>query len=396
MKVLKREKNIMAVAEEIAKRDGVFISRKLLLHSAKKWHAWGERHDIPNLLAPEDMHVTLLHSKVDVKVPLLETTMNIRTVGDGYCGGACFAMFGPAEDHLVMTFSNWELHDRHWAFLSAGGVSEWPSYRPHLTIASDLVDFELSDDALADVPAWIVLGPEENADIKVKTGVAKSESLLTVTDAMKVAAQALVDAPADGMSLIDAYDLKDVTKGRFPIEVQKRLSDAAWTPAELKAPAAAAETRKRSQKEITISVSSLPEEIRKGYAGRDIFKANEDEQIVMGIASVSTEKGELIIDSHGDKVTTKALVEFNRSLISGGREGKIMHQGEACTEVVAGLVLTEEWQKSLGIDLGYEPYLVEIHVPDPGQWSEIKKGDGWMLSIAGLMWYYEDEADADV
>jgi hypothetical protein len=384
---------------------GVIIMRKLLLRNAKKWHDWAVKWGVPNPIPPEEMHVTVMFSSVEVKVPLIETPISIEVAGiSPFMGaGGVFAMFGPEENVLVFAFRCWELHDRHWMMLDHGCETSWPSYRPHLSLSYDAAGFELPEEALLDVPRFVIMDGETAAKPNPPAAlVAKSaatDSLVPVSDELKAAAsEALKALKAEGSTanLIDVYDLADIAKGRMLASTQKRLGDAEWAPAELKAPTkpAATETRKRAQKEFTVSVSSIPEEIAKNFAARDVFKANEDEQIVMGIASVSTEKGELITDSHGDQITTKALVEFNRSLIAGGREGKIMHEGEACTEVVAGLVLTEEWQKSLGIDLGYEPYLVEIHVPDPGQWAEIKKGDGWMLSIAGLMWYYEDEADA--
>jgi hypothetical protein len=83
--------------------------------------------------------------------------------------------------------------------------------------------------------------------------------------------------------------------------------------------------------------------------------------------------------------------------LSGTRAGKFEHKGTAKTEVIAGLVLDELWQKALDIDLGYEPYLVEIHVPDATDWAEVKKGD-WELSIAGthVVLRRRGEADAEV
>lgn len=385
---------------DIEKREGIFVSRPLEPRNAKKWHDWAVKHGVPNPLPASELHVTIIYSKEkDAKVPLAETVLNIPTSTTWSPG--FFAMFGQEEEHLVFTFWNYELHDRHWAFLQAGCVCEWPTYRPHITLSSEAQGFELSDEALQDVPAYIILMPEVSAAPRQKSADlqkfgGEDDSLLEVSDVAKTTAAEYLKANAEKVSALDALDLADIAHGRLCKGVAKRLAGFDWVPGEVKACFGQAESkvRKRAQKDITISVSNLPEEISKALKDKDIAKSNDEEQIVMGIASVSTVKGELVTDAHDDQITTKALVEFNRSLIAGGREGKLMHEGEACTEVVAGLVLTEDWQKALGIDLGFEPYLVEIHVPDAELWAEVKKGD-WMLSIAGTMWYWDEEgADA--
>lgn len=408
MKILSNMvKRAMRIAQ-VEKRDGVYISRSLLPANAQKWHDWAVKWGVPNPAAPEEMHVTILYSTVDVKAPLIETTMNIEAT-PSYGGAGSFAMFGPDEDHLVFAFRSWELFDRNWSLLMEGAVSTWPEYRPHLTLSSDAAGFELSDAALQDVPRWIILGPEVSQDPKkadpaddVTDDEADAEDgdseMLVVGVAIMECAKKLIDESGDKLSVFDGYDVASVAKGRVSKRLAKRLAASDWAPAELKGLISAkpASVKKKIEKDITISVSQLPEEIAKALKTSDVSKANDEEQIVMGIASVSTVNGELVKDLHGDEVTTQALVEFNRSLISGSRAGKFDHEGDACTEVVAGLVLTEDWQKALGINLGFEPYLVEIHVPDAQDWAEVKKGD-WMLSIAGTMWYYEDaDANAEV
>lgn len=383
----------------IEKREGVYVSRKVEPRNARKWFEWATKHGIPNPVPAAEMHVTIIYSaEKDAKVPLAETVLNIST--SSIWAPGFFAMFGPDEDSLVFTFFDYELHDRHWAFLNAGCVCNWPTYRPHLTLSNDAAGFELSDEALQDVPAYIILGPEESEAPKKKADLQKfggeDDSLLQVTDAAKEAAAAYLKAnsgESSALGALDALDLADIARGRMCKGVAKRLASADWVPAEIKASVETRsdEAKKRKETEVSISVSNLPKDVIKKLKNTEIAKANDEEHIVLGIASVSTVKGELVTDAHGDQITTKGLVEFNRSLIAGTREGKFMHEGEARTEVVAGLVLTDDWQKALGIDLGFEPYLVEIHVPDPQDWEVVKSGD-WMLSIAGTMWYWEEDA----
>lgn len=402
--LLDMAKRAMGVAP-VAKRDGVYISRKLMPANAQKWHDWAVKWGVPAPLDPADMHVTVLYSAVDLKPPLIETGLNIEAT-PAYGGSGCFALFGKDEDHLVFVFRSWELWDRNYSLTDLGAVSTWPDYRPHLTLSKAAAGFELSDEALQDVPRWIVLGPEVSEGLNqadpeddvsddAADGEGDSEDVVVAVLVVECAQKLLKDQ-GDNLSVLDAYDLARVAKGRASKSMAKRLASRDWAPAELKslATAKSKSARRKVSKELTISVSQLPEEVSKALKTSDVAKTNDDEQIVMGIASVSTIKGELVKDLHEDEITTQALVEFNRSLISGSRAGKFDHEGDVCTEVVAGLVLTEDWQKALGIDLGFEPYLVEIHVPDPQDWAEVKKGE-WMLSVAGTMWYYEDD-DAEV
>lgn len=397
MKIVEAAKRALGISTA-EKRAGVFISRYVEATNAQKWFDWATKWGVPNIVPVDQMHVTVMYSTVDVMTPLVETTMNVPTTS-----GGCFALFGPDENILVFTFSSWELYDRNWAIRDMGAVPTWPSYRPHLSLSNDVGDFELPDGALQEVPSYIVLGPEVSAALKAKDDPSDQtdddegdSEVVLVLVACSQAAE-LLKSDGQKMPALAAYDLADVAHGKASKGVLKRLTESDWAPAEFKAALQqkTTETRKKVERELTISVSNMPEEVAKKLKNSEIAKANDEEQIVLGIASVSTVNGELVKDLHGDEVTTQALVEFNRSLISGSRAGKFMHEGEAVTEIVAGLVLSQDWQKALGIDLGYEPYLVEIHVPDATDWAEVKKGE-WMLSVAGTMWYYEDATDAEV
>jgi hypothetical protein len=73
-----------------------------MLENAQEWYDWGTKWGVPNLLPPEEMHVTVLvPSSSSVRSPAEERA------GDQHqtYGARCFAMFGPNEDHLVFNFS---------------------------------------------------------------------------------------------------------------------------------------------------------------------------------------------------------------------------------------------------------------------------------------------------
>lgn len=394
---------------EVEKRDGVFIARYLDPINAKKWHDWAVQYGIPDPVPAAEMHVTVLASTVDVKVPRLELPIIVDTQPDYGGDAGQFLLFGPQEDVLVFTFHNWQLYHRHHALLEKGAVSKWPSYRPHLSLSTSAKGFEISDEALANVPQYIIMGPEVNADIKqpdageaVQDGADDAEDgddvLIIVIDLAKTAAKTLLesDATKHELSALDAYALADIQNGRVTKGVAKRLAATEWAPPEIKDLAKAEIKKERvlKSKDVTLSVSPAVEAfIQKNTQREDtVFKADDERRLVWSIASVSTHKGSPYYDVEDDHFTTRALEDFAIQLTKSGGAGKFEHEGEACNRIVQALVLSDDLQKSLGFELEMEPLVIctEIH---PDHWEEVKKG-GYRDSIAGTFFYYEDEDDA--
>lgn len=404
------EKTLQAAREalDFSKRNGLYVHRPVL--NGQAWYDWAVKYGVPKPIAANDLHVTVLYSTTDVKMPVDEVPMTIETYTSYEPG--CFAQMGPKEETLAYVFDSWRLHERNWSFQRNGAKPTYPTFRPHLSITNEVGDFELPDEALANMPRHIILGGEVNGPIKAADpadddpdgvdGVDDdSTTLVVVIDIQASAAKAALEAdtakdlnPFDRLALRDIAASKPITKG-----VAKRLSDKAWAPDAIRAlgkakddkPApATAPASKGVEREVVVEVTALPAEILKALNAQPFEATDEEHRVAKGIASVSTVGGVLLEDLQGDTVTTFALWEFNRSLIAGTRAGKFDHVGEVRTEIVGGLVLSEDWQKALGIDLGFEPYLVDIHVPQDDDWEKVKAGD-WMLSIAGTM-FVEDEA----
>lgn len=394
----------------VEKRAGLYVYRPVL--NGQEWHDWATKHGVPNPLAADDFHVTVLYSTKDVKMAADPKPMVISTGGDGMycCFPGSFCMLGPKDDVFTFCFDAYTLQDRNWAFLRNGGESKWPTYRPHMTIGKDASDFEISDEAMADAPLYIILGGEEFAALKVDDQAEDSEAnpegetddvdVVIIIDVVAKAAEKALES-AGALTPFDRSALRDMsTRKVISKPVAKRLAEADWAPDEFKAlvekvaePAPVnfeipGETRK--SKELVLPVGDLPEQVAKMLGTRRVAKTEDEERMMVGIASVSTVKGELVVDHHGDTITTQTLIEFTRDIIRNGRAGKFDHQGEACNEIVQAFVLSDDIQKSLGIDLGFEPMLIEMHVPGDKEWSLVKSGD-WMFSIAGTLYYVDDE-----
>lgn len=392
-------------SRDVEKRKGVFVSRPVL--NFQEWKDWMDRHGVPNQVP--DLHVTILYSQVDVKLPLANQPVVIDN--SRWSGSMAFAMYGPDEDTLVVAFDSWELGERHCQYLCAGGVSAWPTYRPHMSLAKPPAGYELPDAALEDSPRFIVLGKEQVADIKADTKAANDDEnpegedmacddaiILVISIEASKAAKESYDAgagtnPADRMALVEIANRVPITKA-----VAKRLAEQDWASAEIKAlagaPAAEKKVAEGAKKAVAKDVVVHLQDVRKalGDKAKDVFKSMDDERhLIWQIASVTTVGGEHLVDAHGDTFSTRAMEEFCIDLIRGQRLGKIDHEDGPANEIVQALVLSEELQKALGFDLGFEPFITCTHVPDAALWEEMKTGE-WETSIAGRFTYYPDEA----
>lgn len=399
-------KQALGIAE-VEKRDGVYISRPVL--NGQEWYDWAVKWGVPSPIAAADMHVTVMSSTVDVKMVPDKSAYSVPTSG-GWSPG-CFCLMGPQNQALVFCWDDYDLWDRHYAFIRNGAVDSWPTYRPHMTITMENGDYELPDGALSDAPTFISLGGEVYADLKKATpddeesdGAAGDDAedgddaLIIVIEIAAAAAQKALDveqnlSPLDRLALRDMAVRKTVTKG-----VLKRVSAADWAPAEIKdlaksvtKPVAVAATKKRVEVDVTITTHQIGSDVEKtSKASALTMKADDDRHLVWGIASVSTVKGELYVDLHDERITTRCLEEFTIDLMKNQRAGKFEHEGEVCNHVVQALVLSDDLQKALGIDLGKECLVTCTEVPNDADWALVKQGN-WEQSIAGRLWYYEDE-----
>lgn len=116
----------------------------------------------------------------------------------------------------------------------------------------------------------------------------------------------------------------------------------------------------------------------------EITKVNEELGVIYGWASVTTVEGELVVDSHGDTIDTIEIVKAAHEFVSEARAAKIMHKGEDVGEIVESLVFSEDIQKALGIDLGFEGWFIGMRVPDVDIRKQVMNGELPMFSIGGM------------
>lgn len=122
------------------------------LTNAADLHLWAKGAGIPNLVPPEEMHVTQVYSRQPVSG--LNVMGNTITVD----GGA--RSLEPLGDKgaVVLHFASQELQDRHDEAMAAGASHDFPKYLTHVTLSYDAGDVDLDS---IDPPSFpLVFGPE--------------------------------------------------------------------------------------------------------------------------------------------------------------------------------------------------------------------------------------------
>ncbi len=114
-----------------------------------------------------------------------------------------------------------------------------------------------------------------------------------------------------------------------------------------------------------------------------ILKADEEQRMVYGWASVVTEKGEPVVDRQGDVIEPDTLVKAVNKFMEHVRVGKEMHQGEQIGRVIHSMPITKEIGESLGIQSDREGWVVAFKVYDDDVWSRVKSGELAAFSIGG-------------
>ena len=114
-----------------------------------------------------------------------------------------------------------------------------------------------------------------------------------------------------------------------------------------------------------------------------ILKADDEQRLVYGWASVVTEDGNPVIDRQGDIIEPDTLVKAVNNFMEYVRVGKTMHTGEQTGVVVHSMPITKEIGDALGIHSNREGWVVAYKVYDDAVWAMVKSGELTAFSIGG-------------
>ena len=114
-----------------------------------------------------------------------------------------------------------------------------------------------------------------------------------------------------------------------------------------------------------------------------ILKIDEEQRIIYGWASVTTYKGELVVDLQGDVIKTETLHKAFNEFMKGVRVGKINHSGEQVGQIVHSFPMSKDICEALEIQSDKEGVISGFYVTDDDLWEKVKSGEYAEFSIGG-------------
>lgn len=135
----------------------LYVSRPLLDGSADRLHDWAVENGIKNIVPPELMHVTQVHSKAEVDTDSLTPNDTVLDVG---ADGRWLSQLGKGNC-LVMFFQSPDMQARFKEAQAAGASWDFPNFMPHVTISYDTGDTPAQNYQMTQAPDFpLQLGPE--------------------------------------------------------------------------------------------------------------------------------------------------------------------------------------------------------------------------------------------
>lgn len=123
----------------------------------------------------------------------------------------------------------------------------------------------------------------------------------------------------------------------------------------------------------------------------EVVKADEDQHLIYGWASVIMKNGQPVIDSQDDIIEESVLQKAAHDFISNARKGDFMHHpsGLKIGEIVESMVFTKSLQDAMGIVCKNEKgepivgWFFCMKVLNNNLWQEQKIGNFKEFSIGG-------------
>lgn len=114
-----------------------------------------------------------------------------------------------------------------------------------------------------------------------------------------------------------------------------------------------------------------------------VLKLDTGRRIAWGWASVSTFKGELVVDLQGDTISPADMAKMADTFMASARQAKTMHAGDPVGEVLHSLPLTAELAEAFGLGADREGWIIGMKIHDEKVWEGFLNGDYGGFSIGG-------------
>lgn len=117
--------------DSIYKKKPLFVGRKVEKESAVKLRKFAHELGLTSALPVEDMHMTVVFSKTEVNWHDLEADNKKIIVTLSH-----LEMLGQNKDVLALNIKDYPyLNRRNKYYLDNGATSDWPDYKPHITLS---------------------------------------------------------------------------------------------------------------------------------------------------------------------------------------------------------------------------------------------------------------------
>jgi hypothetical protein len=114
-----------------------------------------------------------------------------------------------------------------------------------------------------------------------------------------------------------------------------------------------------------------------------VAKADPDQQLIFGWASISEVNGRLVVDKQGDIIAPEDLEKAAYDFVLNARSHGNMHEQTGTGRMVESMVFTKDKQAALGVDLGKVGWWCGFKVDHPETWAAHKRGELPEFSIGG-------------
>lgn len=378
----------------------IYMKRPVL--NAERLQEWAGEQGLATTLPPDDMHVTVVYSKDPFSVELTRQIDNayeaqydgkpFATMGYGNIvvrgGHRSMERLGPNGGAYVLRIESPELAGENAMYRQMGASTSWPDFKPHITITWKAPEGEI-EPFMGDIVLGPLIALPLNEDWKSemvevptpRAEIAKrqvQDDMFTMPDEARARS---VDLGLEGRIHVASDDLQGyympgedhdeyvAALEQIGMIMPEEEPDETPTPEGLVEQIVAALIRTAAELDVS-----------KRF---DVLKADEEQRIVWGWASVSTVKGELMTDTQGDVIEPGEMVKMANAYMNTARAGKVMHFGEPVAKMLHSFPLTKELGDLLGVSSDREGWIVGMKIEDDTIWKMVKQGTFTGFSIGG-------------
>lgn len=123
--------------------------------------------------------------------------------------------------------------------------------------------------------------------------------------------------------------------------------------------------------------------VNKSQEEATVLKVDDEQGLVYGWAYVSTQDGNLLVDSQGDSIEPIEMEKMATDFMLNSRNAKVMHKGENVGTFVHSFPMTNDIMKAFDIYSDREGWLVAMKPDNPEVMKAYKAGDYTGFSIGG-------------